>query len=121
MKYLLLIYQNEEAVLATPEEERAAMLAEYVAFNATYGPRGLLVAGAELHGSESSTTVRVRERAPLLTDGPFIETKEQLAGYYVVDCETLDEALEVAAAIPSARFGAVEVRPQVAGVGPTEG
>ncbi len=121
MKYLLLIYQNEDAFRAVAEEERAAVLTEYLGFNATFGARGVLTAGAELHGTDSSTTVRVRDGEMLLTDGPFVETKEQLAGYYVVDCETLDEALEVAAAIPSARFGAVEVRPQVDGVGPTEG
>ena len=121
MKYLLLIYQNEEAFQQTPEEERAALLAEYAGFNATFGARGMLAGGAELHGTDSATTVRVRDGGQLITDGPFIETKEQLAGYYVVDCETLDEALEVAAAIPSARFGAIEVRPQVEGVGPAEG
>jgi hypothetical protein len=121
VKYLLLIYQNEEAFQATPEEERTALHAEYLGFNATFGARGILAGGAELHGTDSATTVKVREGGALLTDGPFIETKEQLAGYYVVDCETLDEALEVAAAIPSARFGAIEVRPQVAGMSPAEG
>jgi hypothetical protein len=113
VKYLLLIYQNEEAFQATPEADRQALLTEYFGFNAEYGARGMLAAGAELHGTDTATTVRVREGGVLLTDGPFAETKEQLAGYYVVDCESLDEALEAAAAIPSARFGAVEVRPQV--------
>ena len=120
MKYLLLIYQNEEASRTEAEVDRATLLAEYEGFNAEFGSRGMLVGGAELHGTAAATTVRLREGNLLLTDGPFIETKEQLAGYYVVDCETLDEALEAAAAIPGARFGAVEVRPQVDGVGPAE-
>jgi hypothetical protein len=116
VKYLLLIYQDGEADWS--EDDRAAVLAEYDGFNAEYGTRGALRGGAELHPASTATTVRVRERTTLLTDGPFAETKEHLAGYYVVECATLDEALEIAAAIPGARFGSVEVRPQVEGQEP---
>jgi hypothetical protein len=119
MKYLLLIYQDEKLRESAPAEAKAAFMAAYDEFNATYGSRGMLAAGAELHPVDASTTVRVRDGKPLVTDGPFMETKEQLAGYYVVDCDTLDEALAVTAAIPSARIGTIEVRPQVEGIGPS--
>lgn len=119
MKYML-IYQDEEQSLSATPEARAASWAEYDRFNATFGARGLLHSGAELQPTATATSVRVRDGRVLLTDGPFAETKEQIAGYYVVECETLDEALEIAAAIPSARFGTIEVRPQVEGVGPSE-
>jgi hypothetical protein len=117
VKYLLMIYQEEAS--GTPEE-RAAFLAEYDQFNATYGARGVLQGGAELQPTETATSVRVREGKVMLTDGPFAETKEHLAGYYVVECGSLDEALEIAAAIPSARIGTIEVRPQVEGVEPSQ-
>ena len=74
-------------------------------FNETYGARGVLRGGAELQPTDTATSVRVRSGEVLLTDGPFAETKEQLAGYYVVECETLDDAIEVAAAVPGARSG----------------
>lgn len=119
MNYLLMIYQDEAHVPSESSEERTSSLAEYDQFNATYGARGLLRGGAELQPTATATSVRVREGRTMLTDGPFAETKEQLAGYYVVECATLDEALEVAAAIPSARIGTIEVRPQVEGVGPS--
>lgn len=120
MKYLLLIYQSEGDVTSAGPEERASLLAEYDQFNATYGARGVLRGGAELQPTATATSVRVREGETLLVDGPFAETKEQLAGYYVVDCASLDEALEIAASIPGARFGTIEVRPQVEGVGPSD-
>jgi hypothetical protein len=121
LKYLLLIYQKEAQFAGTSPDERASSLAEYDQFNATYGAKGALRGGAELQPTGSATSVRVRGGEALLTDGPFAETKEQLAGYYVVECETLDEALEIAAAIPSARIGTIEVRPQVEGMGPSAG
>jgi hypothetical protein len=115
VKYLLLIYQDADD--AREEElDREGLLAEYGRFNAEFGVR--LRGGAELHPVSTATTVRVRDGRTLLTDGPFAETKEHLAGYYVVECETLDEALELAAAIPGARFGSIEVRPQVEGQEP---
>jgi len=113
VKYLLLIYHDGDADWS--EDDRAAALADYDRFNADYGARGVLRGGAELQPVSTATTVRVREGQTLLTDGPFAETKEHLAGYYVVECETLDEALEIAAAVPSASVGSIEVRPQVEG------
>jgi hypothetical protein len=115
LKYLLLIYQESGD---WGEDERAALLAEYERFNAEQGARGVLRGGAELQPVSTATTVRVRENETLLTDGPFAETKEYLAGYYVVECDTLDEALEVAAAVPGAKIGSIEVRPQVEGQEP---
>ena len=117
MQYLLMIYQREEAAL---EEEVAAPTREdYERFNQRYGASGVLRGGAELQPTSTATTVRVRSGEVLLTDGPFAETKEQLAGYYVIDCDSLDEAIELAAAIPGASHGTIEIRPQVEGVGPS--
>jgi hypothetical protein len=117
VKYLLLIYQDAGAP-DWSDEDRDSLLAEYDRFNAEVGARGILVGGAELHPVSTATTVRVRDGRTLLTDGPFAETKEQLAGYYVVECDSLDEALGIAAAIPSSRLGSIEVRPQVEGQEP---
>ncbi|HEY4349485.1 MAG TPA: YciI family protein [Gaiellaceae bacterium] len=117
MKYLLMIYDEETESSA---DSRAATRAEYDQFNATYGARGVLSGGAELEPTDTATSVRVRNGETMLTDGPFAETREQLAGYYVVECDTLDEALEIAASIPGARTGTIEVRPQVEGIGPSE-
>jgi hypothetical protein len=120
VQYLLMIYQREAEA---PAEDAAAAAApsieEYERFNEIYGARGVLLGGAELQPTDTATSVRVRSGEVLLTDGPFAETKEQLAGYYVVECETLDDAIEIAAAVPSARSGTVEIRPQVEGVGPS--
>jgi hypothetical protein len=120
MQYLLMIYQREEEAPADGEAAPAApSLEDYERFNETYGAAGVLRGGAELQPTSTSTSVRVRSGEVLLTDGPFAETKEQLAGYYVIECESLDEAIEVAAAVPGARSGTIEIRPQVEGVGPS--
>jgi hypothetical protein len=115
MQYLLLIYQREEeaplqGAPAAPTRE------DYERFNQTYG--AALRGGAELQPTSTATSVRVRSGEVLLTDGPFAETKEQLAGYYIIEGETLDEAIELAAAVPGASHGTIEIRPQVDGVGP---
>jgi hypothetical protein len=83
----------------------------YREFAQQAGAAGVLAAGDALHPSAAATTVRVRDDAPQLVDGPFAETKEQLSGYFVLDCTDLDEALGWAARIPGARHGAVEIRP----------
>jgi hypothetical protein len=119
MQYLLMIYQRDEEAPASDAGGAARSREDYDRFNETYGARGVLRGGAELHPTGSATTVRVRGGDVLLTDGPFAETKEQLAGYYVIECETLDDAIDIAAAVPGARLGAVEIRPQVEGVGPS--
>ncbi len=113
MQYLLLIYSEENGRAEMPEEALQAMYAEYGALTESLRSSGQLVSGDELQPTSTATTVRVRDGETLVTDGPFAETKEQLGGYYLVDCASLDEALEIAARIPSARHGSVEVRPVV--------
>ena len=109
MKYMALIYGNEEAWDALPEEEQQRVTERYMALAREPAVEG----GAELQDPETATTVRIRNGETLTTDGPFAETKEQLGGYYLIDCASLDEAIEFAARIPGARHGAVEVRPLV--------
>jgi hypothetical protein len=120
MQYLLMIYQREDEEQAQGDAAAAAPTREdYQRFNEAYKGTGVLRGGAELQPTSTATSVRVRSGEVLLTDGPFAETKEQLAGYYVVECETLDDAIEVAAAVPGASHGTIEIRPQVEGVGPS--
>ena len=109
MQYLLMIYGDETGVLT--EAEGAASLAEYGQFGEEMGKRGVLAGGARLRPTADATTVRVRNGETLTVDGPFAETAEQIGGYYLVDCQDLDEAIEVAAKIPGARSGSIEVRP----------
>ena len=110
MRYLLLIYQDEVAHSQWSEEELAAEYQGYFAFGAETEKQGVL-AGDALMPTNTATTVRVRNGKILTTDGPFAETKEQLGGYYVLDCNDLDEAIEIAAKIPGARYGSIEIRP----------
>jgi hypothetical protein len=118
MEYLLMIYYEPANDVPT-DDERAATRAAYDQLNADLQARGILRGGAELQPADTATSVRVRDGHAMLTDGPFAETKEQLGGYYLIECETLDEALEVAKAIPGARYGTIEVRPQFDGVQPS--
>jgi hypothetical protein len=111
MRYLLMIALEESASSRTPAEEGAAMMSEYADFGKVMAERGVLQGGERLHFTTDATTVRVRNGEVVTTDGPFAETKEQLGGYYLVDCKDLDEAIEVAAKIPGARVGSIEVRP----------
>ena len=111
MKYALLICTDESAIGALSPEEGAAALAEYGAFAEEMGARGVLQGGERLRPTSDATTVQVRDGKVLTGDGPFAETKEQIGGYFVVECKDLDEAIEVAAKIPGARFGTIEVRP----------
>src|SRR5262249_23620888 len=104
MRYLLMICGDETA--AGPD-----LLSEYIAFGEEMGKRGVLTGGERLRPTTDATTVRVREGEVLTSDGPFAETKEQIGGFYLVDCKNLDEAIEVAAKIPGARAGSIEVRP----------
>ena len=109
MQYLLLIYEGERRFANLPRPELEAELAEYRAFGKEF--ERAIKGGAALQPTSSATTVRIREGKRLTTDGPFAETKEQLGGYYLVDARDLDEALAMAAKIPGARFGSIEVRP----------
>jgi hypothetical protein len=111
MQYMLLIYSDEDAWASMPEEERSGITQEYFALTSELQEKGDYVAGAPLQPTSAATTVRVRDGEQLVTDGPFAETKEQLGGYYLVETESVDEALEWAAKIPAARHGTIEVRP----------
>jgi hypothetical protein len=113
MQYLLLIYDNEAKLAATPKAEIDAMYAEYGKFSGEIMASGHFKGGHELHSVTKATTVRVRDGKPVVTDGPFAETKEQLGGYYLVDAKDLDEATAMAARIPSAKTGSIEIRPIV--------
>jgi hypothetical protein len=106
MQYLLLIYENEKRFSkGFPEAE----MAEYRAFGKQFA--GAIKGGNALQPTSSAATVRVRDGKVIPTDGPFAETKEQLGGYYLVEARDRDEAVAMAAKIPAARFGSVEVRP----------
>jgi len=111
MKYMLLIYGDETAMVKLNEAERAALFRDYGQFSEGIRGSGNFLAGAPLRPTATSTTVRVREGKRLVTDGPFAETREQLGGYYLVEAKDLDEAIAIAARIPGARSGSIEVRP----------
>ena len=111
MRYLLLIHNNEQESAKMSQEDMGKMMAAYGAFTNDIKEKGILVAGDPLQPTTTATTVRVRDGKTLTTDGPFAETKEQLGGYYMVDCKDLDKALEIASRIPGALTGSVEVRP----------
>lgn len=111
MQYLLMIYGDENPSGRRSEADGNAELAEYGVFGEEMGQRGVLRGGARLHSTTDATTVRVRDGETLTVDGPFAETAEQIGGYYLVECKDLDEAIEVAAKIPGARSGSIEVRP----------
>jgi hypothetical protein len=111
MQYLLLIYGDQNGWESMSEEERGQVFQAYGTFTEDLEKSGAMVAGNALQPTETATTVRVRNDETLTTDGPFAETKEQLGGYYLVDVNSIDEALEWAAKIPGARHGAIEVRP----------
>jgi hypothetical protein len=111
MQYLLLIYGNEAHMKKQSETERNAILNEFGEFTQSIAKSGHLRGGNELNVTSTAKTVRVRDRKKLVTDGPFAETKEQLGGYYLVEAKDADEAISLAARIPSARWGSIEVRP----------
>ncbi len=111
MKYLFLIYSDERIETAMSPEEMGRLLQAYGAYTRGLQERGAYRGGEPLQPVSTATSLRRREGKTLLTDGPFAETKEQLVGFYLVDCRDLDEALELAAGIPSAEFGTIEVRP----------
>ena len=111
MQYMLLIYSNENEFGKLGAAERESMLKEYMDFSKSIAQSGNYRAGNELHPITKATTVRVRDKKRLVTDGPFAETKEQLGGYYLIEAKDLDEAVAIAARVPSARYGSIEVRP----------
>lgn len=111
MRYLLLIYQDEQAFAQWNEKSLGAEYEAYNAFGAEAEKRGVFLNGNALMPTNTATTVRVRDGKILTTDGPFAETKEQLGGYYLLNCRDLDEAIELAARVPAAPHGSIEIRP----------
>ena len=111
MQYLLLIYRNEAEQAKMDASERQKMTAEYRAFTQSIIQSGNFKAGDALQPTATATTVRVRDGKMLTTDGPFAETREQFGGYYLVEAKDLDAALGIAARIPGAKAGSIEVRP----------
>lgn len=110
MQYMLLIYENGTSP-KPGSPDWGSFMQEYGVFTEEVKSNGVFVAGDALESVDNATTVRVREGKSTTTDGPFAETKELLAGYYLLDCKDLDEAIEYAAKIPSAKYGSIEVRP----------
>ncbi|HEX8430756.1 MAG TPA: YciI family protein [Longimicrobium sp.] len=113
MKYLCLIYDDEKVVDAMSKDEGDAFMGEYMTFSDEVAASGRLLAGEALQPVATATTVRIRNGRMSTTDGPFAETREQLGGFYMIEASDLNEAIQVAARIPSARTGCVEVRPVV--------
>ena len=115
MEYLLLIYADESKSPTCDDEgdneDFATVLSEYQAFTEEVQKAGVMLGANPLESVNTATTVRVRDEKTDTTDGPFAETKEQLAGYYLLDCQDEAEALQYAAKIPGARWGSIEVRP----------
>lgn len=113
MRYLCLIYDDEQTMSAMPKGEADAFMDEYFAFTENVRESGHFVAGEALQPVQTATTLRQRSGRLATIDGPFAETKEQLGGFYLIEARDLNEALQVAARIPSVRTGSVEVRPVV--------
>jgi hypothetical protein len=111
MQYLLLIYSNEAEMAGRTQSAIASMTAEYTEFTKGIIQAGQFKAGDRLKPTSAATTVRVRNGQVATTDGPFAETREQLGGYYLIEAKNLDEAIAIAARIPGARLGSIEVRP----------
>lgn len=109
MRYALLIYTDEHEYASMDKEAYDALMGAYWAFGERFKDR--IVGGDALERVETATTVRVRNSESVTTDGPFAETKEQLGGFYLVNCDNLDEAVEIAAQIPDAVRGSIEIRP----------
>ncbi len=111
MRYLCLIYDEEKKLGAMSKSESDAFMGEYFAFTEGIQKSGHFLGGEALQPVQTATTVRVRNGKVSTTDGPFAETKEQLGGFYLIEARDLNDAIQVASKIPSARLGSVEVRP----------
>ena len=111
MKYLCLNYDEEKKLESMPKSESDAFMGEYFAFTNGIKQSGHYLGGNALQPVSAATTVRMRNGKVSTTDGPFAETKEQLGGYYLIEARDLNDAIQVASKIPSARFGSIEVRP----------
>lgn len=113
MKYLLLVHHNEDMFKNMPEGTRKDMLAESIQLCHQLASKGQYVHASPLQPEATGAIVRVRDGKPTVTDGPFMETKEQLAGYFLVDAENQEDAIRIAERVPGARIGSVEVRPVI--------
>ena len=111
MRYVLMICTDEERGKAMPPAEMAGWLEEYGKFMGDMQQRGVLLGGERLRWTDEAVTVSAPNGKVLVSDGPFAETKEQIGGFFLVDCKDRDEAIEIAAKIPAARIGRIEVRP----------
>jgi hypothetical protein len=111
MRYLCLIYYDEKDLNALSRSERETLSQESYAYCDVLRQKGQFIAAEPLEPVRTATTVRIRSGKPITIDGPFAETKEQLGGFFMIEVPDLDEAIRVAASIPSARLGSVEVRP----------
>ena len=117
MKYVCLIYQDEVALQKTPKEEMAKITAKYVSSAQEMQKSGKLRSSHGLSPTTTATTVRVRNGQTLVTDGPFAETKEQLGGIFLIEVTDLNDAIRVAAKIPTVRWGSIEIRPEWTSLG----
>lgn len=111
MKYALLIYEDETKQPQPGSDEANAIFQRYWSFTEDISAEGINEGGEALHPTEAATTVRIRDGELSVTDGPFAETKENLGGFYLIDVEDLDKAVEVAARIPASETGSIEIRP----------
>lgn len=111
MQFLCLIYEAESLMASRTEEENGQIYQQYMTYTDDIKSSGHFVGGEALQPISTATTIRIRDGERVITDGPFAETKEQLGGYYLLECDSLDEAIEQASKIPSAKYGTIEVRP----------
>ena len=118
MKYMLLVHHDEEVFSTFSETRRQQMLTESVELTHQLHADGKYLSASPLHPAATAAIVRVRDGKSFVTDGPFIETREQIAGYFLIDAEDLDEAIGIAVRVPGARIGTIEVRPvkEIAGL-----
>jgi hypothetical protein len=113
MKFMLIVHHDEEAFNKIEKEKRQQMLAESIELTHQLHASGQYLSASPLQPATTAVMVRVREGKPLVTDGPFIETREQIAGYFLIDSKDFDEAISIARKVPGARIGTVEVRPLI--------
>lgn len=111
MQFLCLIYEAESLMASRTEEENGQIFQQYMTYTDDIKSSGHFVGGEALQPISTATTIRIRDGESVITDGPFAETKEQLGGYYLLECNSLDEAIEQASKIPSAKYGTIEIRP----------
>ena len=113
MKFMLIVHHNEDAFEKMDKETQSQLLTESIELTHQLHATGQYVHASPLHPAATAAIVRVREGKPLVTDGPFIETREQIAGYFLVNARDLNEAIRIATRVPGARIGTVEVRPLI--------